>query len=467
MGPKGDRNMTMPTTESRILSTVCEYNMLQGGMTVIAGVSGGADSTAMLHWLVQHAKTFDIHVIAAHVNHGIRGAEADRDEAFVQKLCGSMDVPLRILHANVRAEAKKAGEGLEECGRRVRYAFFYQLCEHYQNVCIATAHTLSDCAETVLLHLTCGAGASGLAGIPPVRGNIVRPLIAVTRTQTEQYCKDYGLPYVTDSTNADASFSRNRIRLRVIPELKEIDPNFEQAAGRAARSLREDEDCLKQLAKQALQTAVCRGGWKAPLLCSQPRAVRMRALYFAAKSAGAGRLEQKHLDALDRLLFSGGGCTLPGGCTARVEQGILLFPQKTADYCVPLCLPQTVLPDGRVLEMKILDRTTFEKEKPKIIFSNCLNYDTITSDAVVRTRRSGDTFSPAGRGVTKTLKKLLNEHCIPPSMRAGLAILSCSTGISWIEGCGPSEKAKVTQTTQHIAVVKIKECVGNGKSDAR
>lgn len=459
--------MEKQTISSLIFSTLGQYRMLPQGTTVVVGFSGGADSTTLLHWLACHADSLQIQVIAAHVNHGLRGVEAERDEQFVREFCAKMQISLQVLHADVRTEARKSGEGLEECGRRMRYAFFYKICRQYSNVRIATAHTLSDCAETMLLNLARGAGAAGLSGIPPVRGSIVRPLIAVTRAQTEQYCVDNGLMFVTDSTNADITYARNRVRSLVVPQLKRINQNFEQAAGRTAQILREDEECLRALARQVLVDTACCGGWQAEKLAKQPRAVRMRALFLAAESAGAGRLSQKHLEMLDVMLKHGGGCTLPGQCSARVEQGVLLFPKKADGYFLSLQLPQTVLPDDRVLCVTSLDRAEYEKEKQNLIFSNCLNYGTITFDTVARTRRSGDSFCPAGRGVTKSLKKLLNEQHIPATLRGKLAMLADSSGILWIEGCGPSEKAKVTQTTQQIAVVTIKECLKNGKPDAR
>lgn len=458
--------MEKQTVSSLIYGTLAQYKMLPQGTTVVVGFSGGADSTALLHWLFSHADALQIQVTAAHVNHGLRGAEAERDEQFVRDFCAQRAIPLQVLRADVRAEAEKTGEGLEECGRRLRYAFFYEICEHYPNACIATAHTLSDCAETMLLNLARGAGGAGLSGIPPVRGDIVRPLFGVTRAQTEQYCRENGLAFVTDSTNADVDYSRNRVRALVVPQLKRIDPNFEQAAGRAAQTLREDEECLRTFAKQTLEKAACPGGWRACALAAQPRAVRVRALLLAAQSAGADCLSYRHLEQLDRLLTEGGGCTLPGQCNARVEQGILLFPRPAVEFCVPLQLPQTLLPDGRMLCISVLDRAEYAVEKQKFIFSNCLNYDTITSDTVVRTRKSGDSFNPAGRGVTKSLKKLYNEQHIPASLRPAFAMLAGSGGILWIEGCGPSESAKVTQSAQRIAAVTIKECLKNGEPDA-
>ncbi|MCH3971609.1 MAG: tRNA lysidine(34) synthetase TilS [Oscillospiraceae bacterium] len=448
----------MLSISDKIFHTVKQYGMLPPGSTVAVGVSGGADSTALLYWLASHRAELQIQVVAAHVNHGLRGAEADHDETCVRRLCVQLGVSLQALHINVREEARKTGEGIEECGRRLRYAFFYKLCKQYTNPRVATAHTLSDNAETMLLNLARGAGAAGLSGIPPVRGLVVRPLIALTRAETEQYCRENGLAYCTDSTNADDSCMRNWVRLHIVPLFAHIDPRFEQAAGRAACALREDDACLRALAQRALTDATCAGGWRAECLLQQPRAIRLRALYLAAHGAGAGRLSQQHLLELDRLLKTGGGCTLPADCSARVEQGILLFPAAVPGYEVPLRLPETTLPDGRLFSLQVLSKTAYEKEKGKFIFSNCLNYATINTDTLVRTRRPGDSFSPAGRGITKSLKKLLNEKRVPPSLRARLAMLSRGSDILWIEGCGPSEKAKVTPQTQEIAVVTIKEC---------
>ncbi len=187
---------------------------------------------------------WDLHLIAAHVNHGLRGEEADRDERFVRDFCERNSIVLQVLHADVIATAREKSQGIEECGREVRYSFFRSLCGPDGR--IATAHTLSDSAETVLMNLAKGAGTKGLCGIPPVRGNIVRPLIDITRAEVERYCSCFGLDFVTDSTNLTDGYGRNKLRHHVVPVLQEINPAFECAVERTTQILRCDEEYFER-----------------------------------------------------------------------------------------------------------------------------------------------------------------------------------------------------------------------------
>ena len=215
--------------------------LLQPGDRVLAAVSGGADSVALLYWLCAECAAGRVAgVAAAHLHHGLRGEEADRDEAFVRRLCEKRGVPLHIRREDVGARAKEAGEGIEEAGRRLRYAFFDEIARTEGYDRIATAHTLSDNVETVLLHMTRGCGPDGLCGIAPSRGRLIRPLLTCTREEVEAYCRACGLDFVTDSTNADVAYARNRVRGRVVPELERINPKMQEAFGRLIRQARCD-----------------------------------------------------------------------------------------------------------------------------------------------------------------------------------------------------------------------------------
>lgn len=191
-----------------------------------------------------------------------------------------------------------------------------------ENGVIATAHTLSDLAETVLLHLTRGTGLKGLCGIPPVRENIVRPLIDCSRREIEDYCREHKIPYVTDSTNLEARYSRNKVRLQVLPALKEINPAFEEAVGRMAQSLREDDGCLCEEARELLgRAALEKGGWSCSVLSRGRKPVRIRAIRLLQ---GASRPEARHLEEIDRIILAGqGGVSVPGGLDFHANRGVL------------------------------------------------------------------------------------------------------------------------------------------------
>ena len=216
----------------KALSAVEKYNMLSPGAAVIAAVSGGADSMAMLLFLMKISERYSLSLTVAHVNHGLRGEEARRDEEYVRSFCEKNSLRFEVLHADVATLAKQSGETCEECGRRVRYEFFESIDK---NAKIATAHTASDNAETMLFNLARGSSLKGLCGIPPVRGNIIRPLIFCTREDIEVFCRENSLDFVTDSTNLTLDYSRNKIRHIAVPALKEINSAFEENASHFLR----------------------------------------------------------------------------------------------------------------------------------------------------------------------------------------------------------------------------------------
>ena len=217
-------------------------NYSKKGDRVVVGVSGGADSVALLHCLTRDLPQYQLYPVVCHVNHKLRGAESDQDEAFVRSLCEHLGVPCHVLSEDVALLAEQRKIGVEVCGRELRYDFFTKTAAQYgENVKIATAHTLSDQAETVLFRLTRGAGLHGLCGIPPMRGAIIRPLLEVTRAEVESYLSGIGLEYRIDSSNRETVYARNRIRLKVVPELEKINPSFSETLCGTVESLREDD----------------------------------------------------------------------------------------------------------------------------------------------------------------------------------------------------------------------------------
>ena len=449
--------------ENKIKRAIDSWNMLPQGCTAIVGLSGGADSLTLAHFLLKYGISRDIHIIAAHINHGLRGEESENDERAVVNWCKENGVELKILHADIRALAAERSQGLEECGRNVRYDFFRSLCT--ENAKIATAHTLSDSVETVLLNLTKGAGARGLRGIPPVRGNIVRPLIAITRAEVEVYCAHYGLQYVTDSSNLSQDYDRNKIRHSVIPVLKGMNPAFESAVLAMTGCLTEDEECLSALAEQLLAQAKCTDGYSLAALQAVPRAILVRAITIAVNCFLKVRLENVHITAVaDMICVGTGSVTVAGGiqCTA---QGNTLFIQKKLNdkneqWSVPFLPCETRLPDGRTLVLTKLTNKELQNRNKfnNLLFINLINYDTIQDITSIRNRRNGDVFRPAGRGVTKSLKKLFNEAKLEPLLRDNVAMIESGGEIIWIDGFGASQEACVSKDTHHIAEINIKEC---------
>lgn len=412
------------------------YDFPASGIIAI-GLSGGADSTLLTHLLLQKYGVARIRCV--HVHHGIRGAEADRDEGFVRAFCAARGVPLMVFHRDVPALAVESGEGIEACARRVRYACLEEAAPAAED-CIATAHNAGDNAETVLLNLARGMGPKGAGGIPARRGKIRRPLLGVSRAEVEFLCAFYGLAFVQDSTNEDDAYTRNRIRHRVLPELKAVNPQLTEAVLHFTESMAIENDYMRIQALDLLSRARVPGGLSLSVLREAHPAVlrRMLEIYLPP----LGRLSYEHFLRAVSCVMNGGGLTLPGGAQlwARQDTLTVTFAQPEA-FCIPVAGEKTVLPDGRILlvSKKFIKNGEKRRNVHNLLFKNHLDYDRITGVPVVRTRRAGDRFSPAGRGVTKPVKKLFNEMRIPAALRDRVLLLELEGRIIWIDGIGAAE----------------------------
>ena len=234
-----------------VKNTIQRCSMIKSGDTVIAAVSGGADSVALLHVLYSLQDELSFSLAACHVNHNLRGAESDGDEMFVRRMCRMMDIPLYVANIKVN-EFRQKHDSLEECARRLRYGFFEDIGK---NKLIATAHTASDNCETILINMVRGTALSGICGIPAKRDNIIRPLLYSTREDVERYCRENELDYVTDSTNLSDDYTRNKIRHKIVPLLREINPALYGAMSRLSDAASLDDAYLDGLATQLMQKA--------------------------------------------------------------------------------------------------------------------------------------------------------------------------------------------------------------------
>ncbi|MBR6512021.1 MAG: tRNA lysidine(34) synthetase TilS [Clostridia bacterium] len=322
----------------KVRGVISRCEMLEDGDTVIVGLSGGADSTALLRVLCELKTEYNLNLIAAHVNHGIRGAEADRDEAFCKELCKKLGVQIYAFHIDIPELAKERGVSLEVAGRDARYEFFTGLAG--ENGKIATAHNAQDTAETLLLNLCRGTGLKGLTGIPPVRfvehkagcrsdetvsTMVIRPLIECTREEIEAYLESLGQDYVTDSTNLEDDYTRNRIRHNVIPELVAVNENAMGNITRCISTLKDDSDFLEALAEELVSSSNRGDGLDTDALLAAPKPVLSRAVSRLAYDVCGRYPETVHLlKAMDMMKI---GRTdqvqIPGGAYIRVEKGRL------------------------------------------------------------------------------------------------------------------------------------------------
>lgn len=414
------------------------YDIPEDG-EVIVGLSGGADSVLLTYLLLLRYGTERIH--AVHVNHCIRGEEAERDENFVREFCNFHNLRLSVLKKDIPKLAAAAGEGIEECARRIRYEVFSKLAG--QGGCIVTAHNADDNAETVLLNLVRGTGSRGACGIPLRRGNIYRPLLFVSRAEVEFLCAHFGLEFIIDSTNLETEYTRNKLRHRVLPELKAVNPQLTDAITRFTQTLTLQMDFLQFESQRLLQEAQVPWGWDLSVLRQAHPAVLRAALEWLLHSLG--RMSFEHITEAERCVREGGSVSLPGRVQLTAGQDTLtLTTGEPVPVYAMLSDGCAQLPDGRVFRVckKFTENEKNSGKVHNLLFNNDPDCDKISSDAVVRTRRGGDRFRPGGRGVSKSLKKLFNELRIPEAVRDRLLLLDVNGEILWIESVGAAEGAE-------------------------
>lgn len=421
----------------RIDRTVTEHNMLRPGDRVVAAVSGGADSMLLLRYLLSRRERWQLEITVAHVEHGIRGESSRADAAFVREFCARQGLPYFEKAIDAPGEAKAAGMGVEAYARKARYAFFRSLDCHR----IATAHTLSDSVETMLFHLARGTGLRGLTGIAPVRGKIIRPLLDCTGAEVRAACTALHIDYRIDESNADERYSRNAIRHTLVPAFDRVHPGFVQNAARTMTHLQADEAYLQARAAQVLQAARTADGLQTAVLTAAPLPLRRRAV-TAYLEENHFPVDALHLAQLDDLLQTGGRLQLPGGF-ARVRQGVLALEVAGASAAATV-YEQIVVSVAEFLTIRELSQI-------KIDFY--CDYDKITGSVRFRQRQAGDRISPAGRGCSKSLKKLYCEYRVPQSRRALPLVAEDDKGIVAVAGCCCDQRVGVDATTRRVLYV--------------
>lgn len=420
---------------------LCDFSGYAGKRICVA-VSGGADSVALLYDLFSQAEQFQIAVSAVTCEHGIRGKESLRDLAFVQSFCEALGVPLRTFRADVPALARENKRGLEEAGRRFRYACFDRILKDGEADFVATAHHRDDLAETVLFRLARGTSLSGLNAIRE-RDGLIRPLLNVSRAEIEAYVRAHRLTYRKDRTNRDQTYMRNKIRRTVMPALERVANGAGAHLAQFARKAEEDDSYLRSLAAE--QVTVGTDGVRFPL--SLPAPLFARACAIAFRALGVESYTEKNIAEIFALkeLQSGRKASLPNG-TEGVREGDFAVIYRVCEQSaqeVPFVVGEIAF-------------GAFTVAVSETCVKNALVFDMemIPPTAVLRTRREGDTFTPFG-GNRKKLKKYLTDKKI--SARAGRELPLIADGDEVLAVCGVeiSDKIKVTEATSRKAYLTL------------
>ncbi len=422
------------------------------GSPVLLALSGGADSRAALDVLFAYCRETGRPLAAAHLDHAIRPTSAD-DARFCASLCAELGIPCYTRRIDVPALAAERGAGLEETAREARYRFFADVMAEQEIPVLVTAHHADDNLETVLMHVARGSGLRGLGGIVPVRpvsgGLLIRPFLRTAKAELEAYCAEHRLAYLTDETNEDTAYTRNRIRAEITPVLKALNPALPARITDMTDALRADEAYLADAADALWRTLPDGRSADAAWLRAQPAAMRWRIFAGMHRTvfAHAG-LAATHLHPLDRLLDGEGGrLSLPGRVTAEYRSGKLTFSVDAGQNTVPdadwreSASPGCTYLDACAACAAILSSREFTENVVesdiniyKLFINKGLNFDKIKGRPYWRTREEGDTIFL--RGHHRRVKKLMQEAKIPAEDRARFPLLCDDEGIVCLPGVG-------------------------------
>lgn len=419
---------------NKVLKTVKKYNMLSKGDRVLIGVSGGADSIALLEFFVSVKEKYDLDICVAHIEHGIRGEDSVNDAEFVKNYCKKLGVNFYLKTIDAPNLAKKAKMGVEEYSRMARYDFFNTIeCDK-----IATAHNLTDNIETLLFRLARGTGLKGACSIPAVREKIIRPFIEVSSGEIRKWCNDNNIPYRVDCTNSDSAYSRNLIRLEILPLFEKLNANYQDNIENFISDVNEDYAFIDNYVKSVYPKIVKNNEIDLPKLNELDLSIKKRILIMFFDENGYS-LNRIHLQSVIDI-------TLKSGKT-QIKENVFAISAKGKIRLAKF----NDLNKKDEFVTKILNIDEF-KDKNIDFYCDC---DKIVGNIIIRAKQAGDRIKPAGRNVSKTLKKLLNESAYRIEKRDKKIVVCDDLGIVGVIGLCADERVKVDCNTAKILTIKL------------
>jgi tRNA(Ile)-lysidine synthase len=472
----------------KILAVIQENHLIEPGEGVVAGVSGGPDSVCLLHVLHSLKDRLKIKLYAVHINHMLRGSEADADEEYTAALCESLGIPLKTVRKDIAKVAASTGSSLEEAGREIRYDEFRKAASAVGASKIAVAHNRNDQAETVMMHIIRGTGTAGLSGMEYMRGDIIRPLLETGRDEIDRYCLEAGLSPRTDSSNLEQDFTRNKVRLGLFAYINEkFGVNIVDSLCRLSQNASVDERFLERCAHEGFEKAIRER--KAHLVCldiGQLReldtAVRVRVLKAAVADVsgspkGVGSVHYKALLELIDKGTTGAMAELPDGIRASVSYDLIrIFSSKALkaenqideEFSVQLAIPGVAFVPAlgaeitaTVIMPESIDKCGTVGYNPNVQY---FDYDKLKQGIYIRNRRTGDMFRPLRSNGTKKLKEFFIDEKIPREDRGRIPLIAVGNEIVWIVGHKISDKFKVTENTKSVLKIEYNR---RGHNDSR
>lgn len=473
--------MDVLNLEDKVLRYIEEHSMLRSGEKVLVALSGGPDSVCLIHMLYKLQEKLNIKCFAAHVNHCLRGEEANKDEVYAEELCKRLNIPFFSKRVDINGLAASRGISVEMAGREARYEFFQELKHKYEIHKIAVAHNANDQGETILMRLMRGTGSEGLRGIRPVRdGVFIRPILCLSREEIEEYCRVNALNPRIDKTNLEDIYYRNKIRLQLIPYIEEnFNPNIISTLNRLAELIDSDNDYIQEQVN-VYYDKFCKVHEEGLLIHKEAfnlhKAILSRLIRKAYNEFSGihTNFQKVHVDEVMFLQKQGTGrsINLPGGiCAENRYYDIYIFNKSSkvneahdeAYVAENISYIKDKLDEGfsislQNFSLKLNFKSLKSKPSLNLKINNNTKYfdlDKIKGSILVRSRKSGDRFSPLGMRGSKKLKDLFIDLKIPQGKRDHIPLLCFDDDIAWILGYNISDKYKVDKNTKNILQIKL------------
>jgi tRNA(Ile)-lysidine synthase len=465
--------LNLHPTEKKVLFTILDHKMVQDGDVVVVAVSGGADSVCLLRILSELKDTLAMSLIVAHLNHGLRPLEDEKETEFVAGLAGGFNLPLAQEKAhNLR---RVPGTSLEEEARIIRYNFFEKILSEHDAQKVALGHNMNDQAETVLMNLLRGSGLRGLSGIPPIRENrYIRPLIQVTRDEIHAYLKEKNMSFIVDSSNLEKKYLRNKIRLDLMPLLLSYQPRFIEHLGELASLCREKNQSIEEEARKCLKNATLHASQgvmdlSISVLKDLPMSTRFDVIREAIKQIRGTlrRIHGEHVKAVSDLINNPKPqvrTNLPEKLVVTKTYERLRFATDAEaeirnfsyriEHMGSVHIPET----NQVLFLAEVTKKDFSESSPspRAAF---VDLDRIEWPLLVRNFRVGDKFMPLGLKGSKKVKDVFIEKKISSQDRRRIPILTSGNDIIWVCGIGIDDRYRVRGTTKRILGCEVGESV--------
>ena len=454
---------------NKIKETIETNNLIKENEHIIVGVSGGPDSVCLLHVLSSLRYEYRLTLTVVHVNHGLRGKDADNDQKYTEELCKTMGLNCYTFKKDIKKISKQKGLSEEEAGREERYKAFYEVKDKVNADKIAVAQNLNDQAETLLIRLLRGSGLDGLSAIDHIRENcVIRPILDISRAEIERYCEENNLNPQIDKTNLETKYTRNKIRLELIPYLKEnFNSNIENTLWKTASILNEDKvfinNYVEEIARNIEIEEKAVAKINKTVFNREDIAIKKRLILYIADILLLRKdIGTVHLENAIKLINENNtskGIDLPNGLRISVGYNEIIFTniniKKDIEkylYKLKLGILNIVPEINGNIKMKIIDNGIYEITKDQ--YTKMFNYDIIKNEIIVRNRRVGDVFTPLGFKGSKKIKNYFIDEKIDKDKREEIPIICCGDEIMWVVGYRISEKYKVTTETKQILVIE-------------